>query len=332
MGGGQASIYLLHGEDEFNIARFISNLAAEVGEASGVALNTTRLEGHAFTLEELRTAALAMPFLAPARLVVIYRPLARPISSEWQKKFLAILEEVPPTTKVALVEYRLLREDDKEGGWLMQWALKMKDKVLVRSFPLMSEGEMARWIQAQARELGGQFTPRAAALLASLVGSETRMAYHEIQKLLAYVNTQRPVDAEDVENLSLAVFHESIFTLVDALATQNGRQALRLLRRFLDEESPQYVMGMMIRQFRLLILVKELQEEGKNLDEMARQLVPFRVKRWEAEKLSRQARRFSLETLENAYRHLLDMDEAIKTSQIDDDVALDTFAVAFTSR
>ncbi len=296
-----------------------------------MALNTTRLEGHAFTLEELQASALAMPFLAPSRLVVIYCPLNRPATREWQEKFLALLERVPLTTKVVLVEYRVLKDDDKEGGWLLKWALAKKDRVLVRAFPLMDEEEMARWIQAQAREMGGRFSPGAAALLASLVGSETRMAYHEIQKLLTYVNAGRAVEVEDVENLSLAVFHESIFALVDALATQNGRKALRLLRRFLDEDSPQYVMGMMIRQFRLLILVRELQEEGAILGEMVRQLAPFRLKRWEIEKLSRQARHFSLETLESAYRRLLDIDEAIKSGQIDDGVALDTFTAAFTS-
>jgi DNA polymerase-3 subunit delta len=323
-------VYLLHGEDEFSIARFISTLTKDLGDAATAALNITRLEGSALNLDDFQAAAFAMPFLAPLRLVRVDQPLARLNSSEAQKKFIAILEQVPSTSRVVLVEYRVLKEDDKEGGWLLKWALGMKGKALVRSFPLMSEGQMAQWIQSQARELGGQITPRAATLLASLVGSETRMAYHEIQKLLAYVNAQRPVEVEDVESLSLAVFHESIFTLVDALATQNSRQALGLLRRFLDEESPQYVMGMMIRQFRLLLLVKELQDEGRSLDEMLSRLAAFRVKKWELEKLTRQARRFSLAALENAYRRLLDIDEAIKSGLVDEGVALDTFTAAFT--
>ena len=106
---------------------------------------------------------------------------------------------------------------------------------------------MAQWILAQAKQAGGQISPAAARSLAHMLGTDTRTAYHEVQKLLAYVGYQRSVEVEDVETLSIPIFHERIFALVDAMAAQDGKRASGLLRKFLEEEDPGYVMAMIVR-------------------------------------------------------------------------------------
>ena len=77
---------------------------------------------------------------------------------------------------------------------------------------------------------------------------------------------------------------------------------------------------MIVRQFRLLIQVKELQEDTLPPDAIARQLGlhPFVAK-----KIGEQSRNFSLAQLETIYRRLLDIDVEIKTGQTSDVLALD---------
>ena len=68
---------VFHGDDPVAIERHIADLLAHMGDPGMAELNTSRLDGRQASQEDLRTAALAMPFLAPRRLVILRNPLAR---------------------------------------------------------------------------------------------------------------------------------------------------------------------------------------------------------------------------------------------------------------
>jgi len=326
MAGEAPVVYLLHGEDEFGIAHFLSELSARLGDAATASMNTTRLDGSAISIEDLRGATFALPFLAPRRLVIATNPLARLNTGELRKKFINLLEQLPSTTALALVEQHVLDDDH----WLLAWIRQAGSRAFVRRFSLYKEGDMAQWIQAQAKQAGGQIAPAAARALAHMLGTDTRTVYHEVQKLLAYVGYQRIVEVEDVETLSIPIFHERIFALVDAMAAQDGKRASGLLRKFLEEEDPGYVMAMIVRQFRLLLLAREILDQGGQANEVKSRL-KLRTD-FEAGKITEQARRFPMQTLEGVYRGLLDIDEAIKSGRIEDEVALDGMVAGFTTR
>jgi DNA polymerase-3 subunit delta len=326
MAGEAPVVYLLYGEDEFGIASFLSELSARLGDAATASMNTTRLDGNTVSLEELRGATFALPFLASRRLVVSSNTLARLNSEELREKFIHLLEQLPASTALALVEQHKLADDH----WMFAWARQAGSRAFVRRFSLYKEGDMAQWIQGQAKQSGGQISYAAARALARMVGTDTRLAYHEVQKLLAYVGYERPVEVEDVETLTVGVFNERIFALVDAMAAQDGKNASRLLRQFLEEEEPGYIMIMIVRQFRLLLLAREILDQGGIANEVKSRL-KLRTD-FEAGKITEQARRFSLQALEGVHRSLLDIDEAIKTGKIEDEVALDGMVAGFTTR
>jgi len=242
-----------------------------------------------------------------------------------QDKFKELLSQLPPTAAVVLVEHRSLAEDD----WLLSWVRQAGPRAFVRNYSLLNEGDMARWLQDQARHSGGEISAAAAGLIAHMLGTDARMAFQELQKLLAYVNYARPVQIEDVEALGIPVFHETIFALVDALAAQDGKSASRLLRKFLDEQDPGYVFTMIARQFRLLLLAREVLDSG-GVEQDVKAGTKLKTS-YEARKITAQARRFSLSTLESVYRRLLEIDTAIKTGQIVDEVALDSLVAGVTT-
>jgi DNA polymerase-3 subunit delta len=272
-----------------------------------------------------------MPFLAKRRMVVLKHPLARLNSPSARQKFLAQLEKIPSTTALVLVEYKLLTEekDRKRNAlhWLERWAREAGERVYLRAFPLPKGPAMARWIQDQARAGGGQFTPRAAAMLATLVGDDPRLADQEIEKLLTYVNYHRPVEPEDVQSLTADTGQGDIFAMVDALASQDGRRALAMLQRLFEEQDPFSIFGMIVRQFRLLLLAREVMDGGGQVGDIAREL---RMPPFLADKIGSQARHFSMPLLESIYHRLLDLDEAMKTSRVQPGLALDTLVVALT--
>ena len=325
-------IYILHGDDEYAIAQFVSNMEAKLGDPSTAGLNITHFEKGSLPLEEIAAVVQSMPFLAERRLVVLHDPLSGMQSSKVREQFKGLLAKVPPTTALVLVISRpLIPHRERRSGkqhWLQKWAREHKGRVYEKELFLARGPEMVRWIQNQAKKADGEITSEAAALLANLVDEDPRIAVQEIDKLLAYVNYSRAVEPDDVEHLVAYVGGGDVFAMVDALGEGDGKIALRMLHQLLEGDDPLRLFGKIVRQFRLLLLTRELLDLGCREDEIARVLktFPFVVR-----KLIPQTRNFSIESLEEIFRRLLDIDEAIKTGKIEGDVALDTLVTALTT-
>ena len=75
-------VYFLHGEDEYAIAQTLADLEKRLGDPATADMNTTRLDGATYNLDQLLSVASAMPFLAKRRLVILTNPLARSDNSQ----------------------------------------------------------------------------------------------------------------------------------------------------------------------------------------------------------------------------------------------------------
>jgi DNA polymerase-3 subunit delta len=116
--------------------------------------------------------------------------------------------------------------------------------------------------------------------------------------------------------------------MIDALAEGKSQKAIVELHRLIERgKSPLELLGMIVRQFRLMIQVKELAERGLNSAAITERLAlhPFVV-----EKTGKQAQAFSMEQLERVYHRLLEMDVQIKIGQVEDVTALDLLVVGLT--
>ena len=334
-------IYFLYGDDEFAIAQYVKDMESKLGDPDIASMNISRLDGKTIHTEEIITTAGAMPFLARRRIVIVDNPLVNLIPrdkisekeelvlKEAQDKFLEMLGKIPDTTGLCLVELITEKNKKKKLQWFFDRAQKDPDRTLIKEFNQPKGNQMAGWVQSKARTLGGAFTPQGATALASLVGNDTRLATQEIEKLLAYVNYQRAIDADDVDMNTADYAQADIFALVDAVSLQQPRQAMTLLLKLLDQQEPIMTFVMIQRQFRLLLQAREVIDQGGNAREIMKQL---KIHPYVSEKLNNQARRFDIQQLEIVYRRLLDLDEGIKTGQIDADLALQTFVAAFTSQ
>jgi DNA polymerase-3 subunit delta len=96
----------------------------------------------------------------------------------------------------------------------------------------------------------------------------------------------------------------------------------------MEQQDPFSIFGMVIRQFRLLLLTREILDRNGQRADIIREL---KIAPFVADKLMLQARHFSLPVLEQVYHRLLDLDEAMKTGQIGSDLALDTLVTVFAA-
>ena len=318
-------VYIFHGDDEFTIAQTLESLKSNLEGSDAAIMDFVQLDGGDNTVGELQTAVLTLPFFAQRRMVVYQHPLAEMTSEDSRQKLQEILEKIPATTALVLVvDFVLTPRQKSEKGdfhWLEKWAHDHPEEAFIRCFPVEKGGALVHWIQERARALGGEFEIEACKLLAEYVGDDKRMAENEIHKLLAYVNYSRRVEREDVAYLTPYAGEMSVFGMVDALGNRNGKEASKRLHQLLDQYDAEYIFYMVVRQFRLLIQAKEILESGGNTQNITKML---HIHAFVAGKLAYQSRQFTQQALEEVYHKLVDIDEAIKTSQIETRLALDT--------
>jgi DNA polymerase-3 subunit delta len=357
----ESNIIFLYGNDEYAIAQRMRTFDGMFASASEAEMNRSQLDAAAMREEDLNNAVNAMPFMAKQRLVLLANPSRRYVSprskskvrlrdddqpggagpaaadgqdfaettTEARSKFLDFLGHVPPTTRLVISEFVELRTNrDKEAAekhWLVKW-IRQAGQGLER-YALPASADMEGWIIKTAKAQDGTINPAAARRLAELVGTDTRQAAQEIAKLLTYVNWSRPVGVADVEAVSILTAEPDIFAMVDAMADGRIGDAQRLLHRLLETQEAFGTWGMIIRQFRLVLLAREVIDRGGGDDQAAEALG---VHQYVAGKAMKQARRFTLPALEHIYHRLLEIDEAAKTGRMPLDLGMDLLVVELT--
>jgi len=323
------TFYIFHGDDDLRIDEEVSGIVAKMNEQPNGDLNTAHFDGTAASVPEVLGAALAYPFLADKRLVIVRDMLTwvtRKGAGETGKQavegLLSGLPALPEWARVVFVERGKLSDSNK--------ILK-----LAQSDPNGYEKAFAApkdstsWIVKRAKEVyHTSIDPAAATALASVTVCDLRRADNELFKLVSYVAGERAINEADVTLLTPYVAEASMFEMVDALAEGRGKVAIALVHRLVEQEDDVFgLYGMITRQFRLLLLAKEHLVNGGSPKEIASAIS---VHPYVAEKLAKQARSFSLEQLETIYRALQDYDFKMKTGQIKPFLALDLLIAGLT--
>jgi DNA polymerase-3 subunit delta len=340
--------WILHGDDEFRRSEFLTKLKAELGDANIQDINTTVLDGRRTTLAQIIHACNAVPFMGSKRLVVVEGLLthlnAAPKSQAKKKsqeadnhglpestahkpsllrELAQYLATLPDTTILAFVEPQTIAPNHPLRALCQGPAPKGQAREF-RSFSASGKegpAQLAEWIKERATNKGVELSTDALKLLAQYVGYDLRLLDQELDKLSVYVAGSGKVSASEIRQLVTYVREADIFDLVDALGRNNVREAVILMHRMLDEgKAPLYLLTMIVRQFRIMIQVKELSALGFGATEISRRLG---LHEFVVQKGMAQSRNFTFEQLGGIYDSLAECDAAIKTGRIGDSLALD---------
>ena len=326
--------YILYGKDDFSLQQALEGVKNELGNKEMLDVNTSVLEAQQLRLSQLTDACSAIPFLCPCRLVIVKGLLGRfetrsgseRRSARSKEKNSSALEEwaglpeyinrMPPTTVLVLIDGEV-----RAGNRLLKSLVPLAK---VKGFPLLNDRGLSDWVQGKIKEGGGKISPAASKLLVGLVGADLWVMSSEIDKLLAYGSGQ-VITEENVKQLTSYAREANIFALVDAILEGRTSQAQQLLHRLLrDGASPAYILTMITRQLRLIVMAKDLgrKKSQPGIPDSLEMVSDFSL-----DKAIRQAKAFTLERIKKAYNKLLETDVSIKTGKYDGDLALDLLVV-----
>ena len=307
-------LIFLYGDDDYRSKKTLKQIKDKYLDASATDANLSILDAEEEkSFEKIASDIEAMPFLAKTRLIILYNFLSK------SKKYLQdnlkdYLDKIPETSVVIFWEESV---PDKRSGLYKTLGKKANKK---NEFSFLNDKELESWISKKVEKEGGQIEPSAISKLASYVGPNLWQMENEIEKLILYKKPEI-IKSEDVELMVKAKLNDNIFNLIDAIGYKDVKKAIKLLNEILESgQNEIYVLTMIIYQFRNLLIIKDLLSENSNQFWLSKKsgIHPFVVKKsmWQAQK-------FDYKDLKKIYDKLQKADLAIKTGQIEPEVALD---------
>jgi DNA polymerase-3 subunit delta len=318
-------IIFLYGEDTYRsrqkLKEIVDNFKAKV-DVRGESLSV--VDAQKATVAQLAEAAGAPSLFARKRMVVIEGLL---------------LNKSDKVRDGAAEHFKRFAKDGADDNVIVFWEGQGADKIgktklyaflskqkFSQEFKPLSNTEATAWVKEEAKRRGGTITNEAALHLSGLFGSDLWQLSHEINKLVHYKAGRggkllvdapgiAPIETRDVSELSRGQMDESIFALSDALSARNRARALELLERELRAGVAEgYLMTMIVRQFKILLQVRQALDLGQSNRKImsALKLHPFVV-----QKAMNQVRNFSLERLKAILLELIAIDRQVKTGQAD---------------
>jgi DNA polymerase III subunit delta len=324
-------LVLLHGDDGFGLDLAVREFAESVDASDRVEVIPDRSPDEA-AIDRARLEAGTMSMFG-AHLTVLRQPLrAAGRSNAAADRLVALVDELPPGSALALVEERPSRDITKPPALLKRLADAVKAKGgTVAEHGAPRRGELRGWIVAHAARLGLKIEVRAAHVLAERIGGAiwetdvergemTRIADGELRKLATYAG-DRSIGVEDVEALTADTRPASVFAITNALDRREPAAAAAALQRALDEGQPGLrILASLSGRVSDLIVARDLVASRTPPAEIAKRLARGNARM--AERLVDAARRYQGEELEAMLVGLWEADVAIKSNEIDEAPAL----------
>lgn len=316
-------IIFLHGQDTFRSRRQLKKMMEKFkADRDPQGLNVSSLDCGTEDLGNIISEVLAMPFLAEKRMIVLQNLLSATGKQDLQKEILKRIEEKTiPETNILVIWEGKGKPKTKVGKELL--ARLMKEKY-AQEFEELKGVKLSAWISSEIKERKGIISKHALDYLANNVGSDMWRMDSLISQLIAY-KQEGEIEIKDVEKFIEEKIDDNIFNLVDAIVGGQTKQVYKMIReQYRVGKDPHYVFAMLLRQFRILLEMRDLFDRQDNItsDVLAKKLG---IHPFVAKKSLPFIKRYSMDKLKSIYSSLLDFDVKIKTGQGDPLILLDLF-------
>ena len=280
--------------------------------------NIVTIDGESATVGQVTQEVCAAPFLAEKRMVVLKNTLSGKVNKALDELETLVSEKKVPESTVLVIWERAEEYKNKTAQGIFKVLLTEKFK---EHFPILGVSEAIGWAKQQLIAFGLTAGPGAVESLVAGAGTDSFV----IEQLLLQLKSYKPggtITTADVAQFVEAPTDDNIFALVEHFVRGNAKAALNMMRaQYKNGEDENYILLMLIRQARMMLLVADGLTRNESPDIMAKKLGlhPFAIK-----KTVPLVRQFTREQLENFFLALSDFDQRMKTGRGDLGVMLDT--------
>ena len=308
-------IIFFYGEDSFRsqqkVVQVKERFTKEV-DTTGQAITTN--DAKELSADDLaRLMASGGGFFSEKKLIIVKNifDCKKPQKEAFKEVLKPLVESKEPEDNTLLI-WQQGTADKREALFKL-----LKKAPFIHEFTPLEGYQLSSWVKNAIQEQGVDSDPQAQQLLESFVGRNLWQMQQEIKKISSFVLSEKRtfIETEDVKKLVEAGFNDDIFGLMDALSTKSTTTAIQLLQdQWRAGKDALYLLGMLVRQFRILSLVKHrthLTPASANQLAKELQLHPFVV-----QKATEQSKNFSWDQITTTYHSLVEADRLVKTTAL----------------
>lgn len=249
-------VYALFGDEDFLKRRCRDAIIALVVGDADPEFAVASYPGDKLDFSTVRNELETLPFLAPARVVVV-EPGELFVSEH--RDSLEKYALAPSKVGVLILDVKSFPETTRLAKALPDGAkLSCKSPA-----PANLPGWCAKWAKAgHGKKLVGD----AAEMLVQLVGPSMGLLAQEVQKLASAVGPKADITADDVDRLVGRSRAANVFHILDAIGAGKPTDALNILAQLFDAgEDAMKTLGALTSQLRKLATVGRLLTQGQSL-------------------------------------------------------------------
>ena len=309
-------VYLVYGEEKYLVRKvkqeMIRHLAAE-----GDTMNFTRFSGKDISSKELMNICDTMPFFADRRLVLVEDS---GFFKNADDEIASYLKEIPETTVLLFIE----SEVDKRNKVYKQ----AKSIGYVCECARMNQSDLSKRVLMLLTKEHKKITRENMTYLLEKLGNDMDNIASEVEKLISYTLGRDVIEREDIDQVCVSEITGKIFEMIDAIGSRNQKKALNLYYDLIAvREAPLRILYLLARQFNLMLQIKEMEQKGYAAPEIAKNMgvQPFIVN-----KTRGQCKNFKLSAIRSALNDCLKMEEAVKTGNMNDKMAVELLIVRYS--
>ncbi len=290
--------------------RAVDAVRAAVDSMGAPGFNVEVFDGKGLDAAKVISAARTLPMMADIRLVLLRHVDA--MTPTEQTNLAAYLDDPSDSTCLLVTATKL------DGRSKLAKAAK-KAGVLIETKPLRGR-DLREFIRAEATAREHNITSPAIEALLDAVGDDLAAIDDAMERLSLFVGAGQRIDPDAVMMCVTRIRVESIWSLVDAIGLKDRRKGIAAAQSLLDDrEPPLRLLAMVARQLRIVARMREALSEGLRPQDAAKRAgaPPFK-----AGDLTESARRFTADSLGDAFTLIAETDRALKGSKRPPDVIL----------
>lgn len=308
---GLAPVYAIQGSEWHLQQTFRQHLARRIEDQAGE-LDQVVFDLNEQTLDEVLDEAQSYSFFVDQRLIVVENvdflnnQAKVKLTKGQEERLEAYLDDPNPASHLVF----MIPADKLDNRRRLTKRFKQKTQ-FVEVTPL-DDQEVTRYLQTYLKTSSIQLREDALEEVLKRTNYQLTKAIAEVQKLIQFASGGQPITVEVVQQLVTRSLESNVFELTNAIMARDFKGAVQIYQDLLlMKNEPIQLHALVVSQFRILIQVKLLQEQGLMQDEIAQQLGvhPYRVKL-----AAKSARTLALHELADLYLDLIERDYQMKTS------------------
>ena len=256
------------------------------------------------------------PMFAESRVIVIDDFEKVWSNSSLRESFNDSIKKLPNTTKLLLID------NEKPNKRIKVYKTIAKLGFIIECNE-MNTTELVQWINREFKRHKTAINKQAIEHLISQVGSSMHDLIGEINKLVAYCANDKTVTIAKIDTVVIPSVEAGIFACVDALGQRDIKTAYLQLKGLIENgEPPLRILAMFIRQIRLIMRTKLLQEQEFSTFYIMKELS---IPEFVVKKLYKQTSNFTVNELKKLLLSLNETEDKIKTGKLEAKLGLKTW-------